>query len=103
MLKDKICQKKKRKGERRKRGLNIVLPKNKIENKEYKDYSKKTFGDFHEEFSGKICKIQVLNQSLLIGTIKEVRAYWIKVETVDRRILFINKAYVIQIEPVSKT
>jgi hypothetical protein len=79
------------------------IPKNKIENKEYKDYSKKTFGDFHEEFSGKICKIQVLNQSLLIGTIKEVRAYWIKVETVDHRTLFINKAYVIQIEPVSKT
>jgi hypothetical protein len=36
------------------------IPKNKIESKEYKDYSKKTFGDFHEEFSGKICKIQVL-------------------------------------------
>jgi hypothetical protein len=83
--------------------IKYSIPKNKIENKEYKDYSKKTFGDFHEEFSGKICKIQVLNQSLLIGTVKEVRAYWIKVETVDHRILFINKAYVIQIEPVGKT
>jgi hypothetical protein len=73
------------------------------ENKQKLKEVPKQFADFSEEFIGKIAKIQVLNQSLLIGTIKEVRAYWIKVLTHDNRILYINKAYIIQIEPVSKT
>jgi len=76
---------------------------------EYKDSlvtsekdSQRTFGDFHEEFTGKICKIQVPNQ-LIIGLVKETRAYWIKVETTEKRTLYINKAFVISVEPIAKT
>ena len=64
--------------------------------------SQRTFGDFHEEFTGKICKIQVPNQ-LIIGLVKETRAYWIKVETTEKRTLYINKAFVISVEPIAKT
>jgi hypothetical protein len=82
-----------------------ATPKQEVDKEIYKDLSGKqrTFGDFHEEFTGKICKIQVLNQSLILGKIIESRAYWIKVETSDQRILYINKAYLVSIEPVAKT
>jgi hypothetical protein len=60
-----------------------ITPTNNNVKQGYKDSSKdsqRTFGDFHEEFTGKICKIQVPNQ-LIVGIVKETRAYWLKVET----------------------
>jgi hypothetical protein len=94
-------------------GKKISSPVNDIKKEEYKDLSIqkseesafeiRTFGDFHEEFVGKICKIQVPNYPIIVGTVKEARAYWIKVETSEKKILYINKAYVISVEPVSKT
>jgi hypothetical protein len=87
----------------------VVPTTNNNVKQEYKDSlltsekdSQRTFGDFHEEFTGKICKIQVPNQ-LIIGLVKETRAYWIKVETTEKRTLYINKAFVISVEPIAKT
>jgi hypothetical protein len=56
--------------------------------------------DFSEEYNGKLAKISVLNQPMLIGKILEVRPYWIKFENADGKILYLNKAYIISIEPV---
>jgi ATP-dependent 26S proteasome regulatory subunit len=56
--------------------------------------------DFSEEFNGRLAKISILNQPLLIGKIVEARRYWIKVETADNKTIYLNKAYIISIEPV---
>jgi len=56
--------------------------------------------DFSEEYSGRIAKVQVINQPLLIGKILEVRPYWIKFENADGKIIYLNKAYIISIETI---
>ena len=56
--------------------------------------------DFSEEYNGKLAKILVLNQPMIIGKIIETRPYWLKVELPDNKTIYINKAYIISIEPV---
>lgn len=58
-------------------------------------------GDFSEEYNGKLAKISVLNQPMLIGKIVEARRYWIKVETAEGKTIYLNKAYIISIEPIT--
>jgi hypothetical protein len=61
---------------------------------------KQGLADFSEEYNGKLAKILVLNQPLLIGKIVEVRPYWIKFENPEGKTIYINKAFIITIEPI---
>jgi hypothetical protein len=83
---------------------NMNSKRNKLNSKKQeheKEHEKtKKLGDFSEEFNGRIVKVQILNQPILIGKILEARRYWIKVETADNKTIYLNKAYIISIEPV---
>jgi len=68
--------------------------------KNQKIEKKEGLADFSEEYNGKLAKILVLNQPLLIGKIVEVRRYWIKFENPDGKTIFINKAFILTIEPI---
>jgi hypothetical protein len=67
---------------------------------EYYEQPKGGLADFSEEYNGKLAKILVLNQPLLIGKIVEVRRYWIKFENPEGKVLYINKAFILTIEPI---
>jgi hypothetical protein len=80
---------------------NRLNSKDKLKPNSKQEHEKtKKLADFSEEYNGRLAKILVLNQPMLIGKIVEARRYWIKVETADNKILYINKAYIISIEPV---
>jgi len=56
--------------------------------------------DYFGELIGKTVKIAILNQPLFIGIIREFRKYFIKCENPDGKTLYINKAFIITIEPI---
>ena len=85
-----------------KNNINVEVNKAIETTQETKQEKAEKYGkaDFSEEYSGRIAKVQVINQPLLIGKILEVRPYWIKFENADGKIIYLNKAYIISIETI---
>jgi len=77
-----------------------LKPNSKKQEHEKEHEKTKKLADFSEEYNGRLAKILVLNQPLVVGKIIESRKYWLKIETADNKILYINKAYTISIEPI---
>jgi len=86
-----------------KNNINIEVNKAIETTQETKQEKAEKYGkaDFSEEYNGKLAKISVLNQPMLIGKILEVRPYWIKFENADGKTIYINKAFIISIEPIT--
>ena len=57
--------------------------------------------DFSEEYKDYRLRVLLHSGEVVEGRLVEARRYWIKVVTEDRkRVFYINKAYVVYIEPV---
>jgi len=55
--------------------------------------------DFSEEYSGREVVIVLHNNHVVNGKIVEVRRFWIKALLSDGRMHYINKAWIVYIEP----
>jgi hypothetical protein len=55
--------------------------------------------DFSEEYVNHIASITLANGTVIKGLLVESRRFWIKVN-VDGKVRYINKAHVVEIEPV---
>jgi len=55
--------------------------------------------DFSEEYGGSEVTIVLHNGQSIVGRIAEARRYWFKVVSSDGKILYINKAWVVCVEP----
>jgi len=54
--------------------------------------------DFSELYIGRAVTITLANGTVLRGVITEARRYWLQV-TVDGKVHFVNKAYVVEVVP----
>ena len=54
--------------------------------------------DFSELYVGRLVTITLANGAVLKGVVNEARRFWIQV-TVDGRVHYVNKAFIIEIVP----
>ena len=60
---------------------------------------KQKHSDFSEEYADSEVTVVLHNGQSIVGRISEARRYWFKVVSSDGKILYINKAWVVYVEP----
>jgi hypothetical protein len=60
------------------------------------------FDNFYEEFEGVEVRVVLHNEKVLTGRVVESRRYWVKLMTDPSTAYYVNKAWILYVQPLKK-
>jgi len=70
--------------------------------KSVQENSGKKYDNFFEEYGDSVVRIALHNEKMISGRIVESRRYWIKVTPDGSTYYYINKAWILYIQPLKR-